>query len=506
MVKKRGKTVKSKKIKFSNKLVSALIAIGIFVLVAAGIYAVLTLIDIGHPQEEIIVSIDGCNVTLKDAISNEWLKDLSTSTLLSSDCLLESQFPKTYHLASEIIITIDIHTLTLQDAIDLNYFEGTGIISSSSTSLPSTGHPADEIEITINGTSKILQNALSDIKHTCVANYDEVCPDCPSCDAICINLGKIQCDGSCSGSYELSATSCGIGMECDGSGYCVLSGECIPNETRTKDCDYLDKICRNYHDVTETCDDSGYWDNPACDSYTNVARGTYCETRGCTRYECDGAGLCIHDPCTINGCDCDADFYCCSDRCSWGDCKAKKIICTELYNTGFLDEERYRIDVEYAPGYFSPEAFRGYHAWAIPVVEFMRENPTSAIHILPLAKSFIDEVAYRVGEREEGNEIGELFLDEVIPLFERIGVLINEPNVELFDRDLSQSKVFNNILEDNKHDELIENYFTKERVKVVFYEALEKSDGSDMAFARALLENLEREVEEIEAMVEALEN
>jgi len=494
MTKKRGNIVKSKKIKFSNKWISALIVIGIFVIVATGIYAVLTLIDIGHSQEEIIVSIDSiddCDVTLKDAISYGWLKGIATPS--SSNCLLESEFPKVYHLASEIIVEINGVQLTLQDAINQNYFKGTGTISSALTPLPSIGHFATKVEVT--GYDN-LQDALPDLQHTCV-------PDC---------TGKVcGADNGCGGICQTG--TCNIGYECI-EGSCIRVSVCTPRETRTKDCDYLDSICRNYHDVTDTCDDSGFWTASCYTSYTNTAAGTWCYEYSCYRLKCDGAGECTFKfACTLNGCSCASDSQCCSDRCSWKECKAKKIICTELYNTGFLDEERYRIDVKYGPNYFSPEALRGYHVWGIPVVEFMRENPTSAIHILPLSKSFIDEVAYRVGEREKGNEIGELFLDEVVPLFERVGVLINKPNVELFDENLFQSKIdsissiFNNILEnDDKNDELIKNYFTKERVKVVFSEALEKAEGSDMVFAHALLENLEREVEEIEAMVEALED
>ena len=278
MTKKRGKTVKSKKIKFSNKLLYALIVIGILVLVAIGIYAaILTLIDIGHPEEEIIVSIDNCNVTLADAISNEWLKGLSTSTLTSSNCLLESEFPKTYHLASEIIVEINSIQLTLQDAINQNYFKGTGTISSALTSLPSIGHFATKVEVTIGGTPKILQEALSELKHTCVANYNQ---DCPSGDAACINLGKIQCDGTCSGSYKSSGTSCGTDMECDGSGYCV--GLC--NRDYGLDC-------------SNACIIAGI---VACDGTcigTFVSKGTSCPVSECTgggsECKCDGAGNCL---------------------------------------------------------------------------------------------------------------------------------------------------------------------------------------------------------------------
>jgi len=490
--------------------------IGLLILVT-GIFIVNAVVDLNkvwHSADEISVTINDFDMTFQQAIDEEFLV-AGTTSVPDHDYIITPLNPG--HSASDILIEVDVYIMSLQDAINYNVLSE-GATRDYSTTISGSGHifsTLHQILITIDAEEMTLQDAIDNEKF-CHINYGNTCGS-ELGDALCINLGITECDGTCIGtSYKAEGTVCGTDMKCDGVGNCISTsiGECTPGDTRTKDCDYLDVTCRNYHDVTDTCDSLGFWTNPPCNSYTNAVKGIFCENRDCYRYECWSDGTCDRQTCTLNGCSCDWDWRCCSDRCSWGECKAKKIICTELYNTGFLDEERYRIDVEYAPSYFSPEALRGYHAWGIPVVEFMRENPTSAIHILPLAKSFIDEVAYRVGEREKGNEIGELFLDEVVPLFERIGVLINEPNVEfLFDENLLQSKtdltdsVFNNILEkDNKYDELVEDYFTKERVNVVFYEALEKAEGSDMAFARALLENLKKEVEEIEAMVEALEN
>ena len=68
----------------------------------------------------------------------------------------------------------------------------------------------------------------------------------------------------------------------------------------------------------------------------------------------------------------------------------------------------------------------------------------------------------------------------------------------------TQSK---NLLEDGdgKYDKLVENYFTEEKVKDMYYDAVETSN-SDLEMVHALLENLEEAVEEIEAMVEAIED
>jgi len=71
----------------------------------------------------------------------------------------------------------------------------------------------------------------------------------------------------------------------------ICTEKCTPGQTRIKDCDYLDETCRNYHDVTQTCDSSGNWGNPSCDSYTDAPKGTDCE--GLDWKSCDGAGTCL---------------------------------------------------------------------------------------------------------------------------------------------------------------------------------------------------------------------
>jgi len=483
----------------NTKRVCTYSIIGLLILII-GIFIVNAVVDLNkvwHSADEISVTINGFDMTFQQAIDEGFLV-AGTTSVPDHDYIITPLNPG--HSANNILIEVDGYIMSLQDAIDYNVLID-GTTQSYSTEISGLGHSfssLDQILITIDAEDMTLQDAIDNEKF-CHINYENTCGS-ELGDALCINLGITECDGTCIGtSYKAEGTVCGTDMKCDGAGNCISIGECTPGDTRIKDCDYLDIFCRNYHDVTDTCDDSGYWTNPPCNSYTNKADKTICSTWN----RCFG-GVCT---CAPNGVSCYDDENCCSDRCSWGNCKAKTVICTELYNTGFLDEETYRLDVEYGTGYFSQEVFNGYQAWAMPVVQFMRENPESVEYILPLVKSFTDEAAYRMGEREIGNEIGELFLDKGVPLFERVGVLINEPDWKSLFEDNSIVKIFTNIFEnDDKNDELVRNYFTKDRIKVTISEALEKGEGSDMEFARALLENLEREVEEIEAMVESLED
>ncbi len=56
----------------------------------------------------------------------------------------------------------------------------------------------------------------------------------------------------------------------------------------TRDCDYLDTACRDYHDVNRKCSDGKCY-NPPCDSYKNEPCGTPCPDGGI----CDGKGACV---------------------------------------------------------------------------------------------------------------------------------------------------------------------------------------------------------------------
>ena len=95
----------------------------------------------------------------------------------------------------------------------------------------------------------------------------------------------------------------------------------------TKNCDYLDTACRNYHDVNKYCNGWGSCSiSGACNDYTNTPKHTSCGTNN----ECDGSGTCV--TCTSH------EYYSCSDNdVYWYDAcdnrEEKKQECGESYVT-----------------------------------------------------------------------------------------------------------------------------------------------------------------------------
>lgn len=180
-----------------------------------------------------------------------------------------------------------------------------------------------------------------------------------------------------------------------------------------------------------------------------------------------------------------------------------KVICTELYLNGLLDNDIYQMDLDYSASHFSKDAIKGYHAWAIPVVKMMRESPEVSSDIIsPLVNDLMEEIAYRSGKSDKGNEVGKIFLEEGVPLFERIGVLIEDPNWQsLFKGKLNLPFVESKTSKCNK---IVEDYFSKEKVQETA-SAINKFEGNDTELAHELINNLRGSVEEIEAIVSSSE-
>ena len=256
---------------------------GLLILIS-GLFVVYAIVDkttAWHTQDEILVEIiPDCFVTLGNAISNEWLKDIGTPSCISV-------LPDLYHLASEI--TIDIGSIvTLQDAIGGGYFTGTNAISSSS--LPTTQvHPATEIEVDINGV-KSLQEALFELR--CVRS----------------------CSGKACGADDGCGNPCQTGTCVDVWKECV-SGTCTPignceslGETRTFSCANLNDECGIYSDGIQTCANYNWEVSTACiEEYSNIGE-TPCTPDvwgavSTSMRACDGMGNCIGE----NGAGCIED-------------------------------------------------------------------------------------------------------------------------------------------------------------------------------------------------------
>ena len=177
------------------------------------------------------------------------------------------------HPASDFKISVAGSSMTLQQAADGGYLKGESSYASSSSILMGQ-HDASQIWVSVNGAEKTLLAALSfGVNGLCgssSSSYSSASIPNPSHLATEINL---------SSGKSLQAAI-------DESSFC----QCVPGTTQTKDCDYLDSVCRNYNDVTQTCSSSGAWDNPSCDSFSNAARATPCG--GDDWHACDGSGNC----------------------------------------------------------------------------------------------------------------------------------------------------------------------------------------------------------------------
>lgn len=455
----------------------------------------------GHTASEIWVSVKDGEMYLLQALSSS--NKLCPASPLKTSYSGPSDKSKAYHYANEIEISAG---KSFQKAID------NGEFCCAPTTCASLGYECGSWSDGCGGT---LNCGTCSLGYTC---SNGICMCTPT---TCSNLGK-QCGSwpnGCGGT--LNCGTCSSGYTCNANGNCVIT--CTPHATTAcyNNDVYWYNSCGVREELKQDCgeDYCDAWGSWYCRSSTLLERKRTCYDRGCS------SGVCYSNPYNEYGLS-----HCLSgEECKSGNCVAEggKVICTELYNTGYLDEETYKIDLEYAAKHFSLEAIRGYQAWAIPVVKVMRKNPEETKeYIVPLVNSFMEEVAYRMDKRETGNEVGALFLDRGLPLFERIGVYMNEPDWKsLFETqinslylDFIESALGRNFLstksliigifqnKENKHDDLVKTYFTEEKVKNMYYDAKEKSNGSNMEFANALLDNLEKSVEEIELMIKSMEN
>ena len=73
-----------------------------------------------------------------------------------------------------------------------------------------------------------------------------------------------------------------------------------------------------------------------------------------------------------------------------------RVICTELYRQGKLSRELYRMDVMYTARYLSPTVVKGYHYWAIPVVQKMRKSDKLTKFMLYFTMKRAEEIAHIV--------------------------------------------------------------------------------------------------------------
>ncbi len=200
--------------------------------------------------------------------------------------LLSLSFASAFNLHS--VTSVPIIVDGTQRSLDsgATYFVGTH--SYSAPSIVMGEHNPAQIWVSVQGGEMTLLAALQ-------TSSTKLCPN-PSLpmtySGIIPNPGHLATD-------VVLASNKSLQQAINEGAFCG----CTPGATRTIDCDYLDGTCRNYNDVNATCQASGTWNTPACNSYTNTGRGITCPSgsacsggaciMGITWGTCDGSGSCM---------------------------------------------------------------------------------------------------------------------------------------------------------------------------------------------------------------------
>ncbi|WP_196223276.1 hypothetical protein, partial [Roseibium sp. RKSG952] len=88
-----------------------------------------------------------------------------------------------------------------------------------------------------------------------------------------------------------------------------------------------------------------------------------------------------------------------------------------MHEIGVIPTDVYKWDSHYGREVLGPTVQRGYHAWAIPFVEKMRQSPRLTRMAAPFAKAWAQEMAHRCDpENHQGNRLGAAILYTGVPV------------------------------------------------------------------------------------------
>ncbi len=104
----------------------------------------------------------------------------------------------------------------------------------------------------------------------------------------------------------------------------------------------------------------------------------------------------------------------------------KKVLCTEAYKQGYLSEELYNADVEYAKKYVDEATLIGYHSWAKPLVRVMKTSPKIFTNAMPLSVEWGKHMAYVMDYSQEDSQIGEVLANVGMLFCNELGILLME--------------------------------------------------------------------------------
>lgn len=286
-------------------------------------------LGLGHTADKILITIDSYTMTLQEAIDYNVFRTGATKNYTT-------KISGVGHSSPTIEVSVGGIQMSLQEAIDAEEFVclpdcscATTICVGTTCLDPNCGQTCDGTGLVDGGWSVWSDWGACSVlcgggTQTRTRTCTNPAPSCGGADCVGASFESQTCNtesciwepftyvgcypAMCSGSCDMSIVGqpcsygdtyvCEMGIiNCHGSFpgcslyQSICTGACTPGQTRTKDCDYLDVTCRDYHDVTQTCDSSGSWSNPSCDSYTDAVKGTDCE--GLDWKACDGSGNCL---------------------------------------------------------------------------------------------------------------------------------------------------------------------------------------------------------------------
>ena len=105
-----------------------------------------------------------------------------------------------------------------------------------------------------------------------------------------------------------------------------------------------------------------------------------------------------------------------------------KVLCGHFYNRGLLSSEIYSADLFYAAQHFDIETKRGYRIWAVPLTNYLNNNPGGVVEkiVQPFVLSWAKEMAYRAGISQEQTIIGRFLLDSIVPCVRFLGKFVKD--------------------------------------------------------------------------------
>lgn len=118
---------------------------------------------------------------------------------------------------------------------------------------------------------------------------------------------------------------------------------------------------------------------------------------------------------------------------------SSKVICTELHRQGLMSRADYLLGARFASEHLT-EHYRGYHAWALPVVRHMRRSKTATAFWRKLAAARADHIAFLNGDAARTNQLGALLSAIGHPVCYALGALVKEQDWQsLYARDVTRA-------------------------------------------------------------------